>query len=209
MPTSIYSYIPIFVQFLRETRPMSLLDVGVGNGKLGFIAREMLDVILCQRYLRRDWTIRIDGIEIFADYIQEHQQAIYDEIYIGDALDIIPRLNSYDMIILGDVLEHFEKERAWELFDRCIEHSQGHVILNIPLGDNWHQGEMYGNKHEAHRSAWRWEEFEAFVWKYKIFKNEDTSYGTFLIRKDDYIDFRIQQHCQEAAVPVPNPHGNL
>lgn len=43
MPTRIYDYLPVFVEFLREARPTSLLDVGVGYGKLGFIAREILD----------------------------------------------------------------------------------------------------------------------------------------------------------------------
>jgi 2-polyprenyl-3-methyl-5-hydroxy-6-metoxy-1,4-benzoquinol methylase len=93
-------------------KPSSILDIGLGNGKMGFIARDFLDVMLGEKHRREDWKIKIDGIEIFSDYIQEHQRAIYNEIYLGDALEVIDALGSYDLIILGDVLEHFQKEKA-------------------------------------------------------------------------------------------------
>ena len=90
--------------------PSSLLDIGLGNGKIGFLARDLLDTILGQRYKKEEWEIRIDGVEVFPDYIQEFQKAIYDNIIIGDAFDVIDPLGSYDLIFLGDVLEHFEKK---------------------------------------------------------------------------------------------------
>jgi hypothetical protein len=191
MPTSPYYHIPTFVEFLIETRPKSLLDIGLGNGKLGFIARDLLDVMLGERYCRDDWKIRIDGIEIFEKYIQTHQRFIYDHIYIGNAYDIIPTLEPYDMIFLGDVLEHFGKERAWKFMDRCITLTREHIILNIPLGTEWEQPDIYGNEYERHRSYWSWEEFEPFVWKYKFFDIYPGRYAIFLIRKDDYIQYKI------------------
>ncbi|MDA8138507.1 MAG: hypothetical protein M0036_07605 [Desulfobacteraceae bacterium] len=205
MPTSIYSHIPTFVEFLRETKPSSVLDIGLGNGKLGFIAREMLDIVFGGRHRPEDWKIRIDGIEVFPDYIHEHQKAIYDEIHIGDAFEVLPRLLEYDMIFLGDVLEHFEKHRAWQLLDRCMEHTKHHLILNIPLGDAWEQGTMYGNPHERHRSTWRWSDFEPFVWQYKFFGEDPIAYGTFLIRREDYLHYRIEQHLRGPGWPPPNP----
>jgi hypothetical protein len=66
------------IEFLNQTRPSSLLDIGLGNGKIGFIARDYLDVMLGERHRKEAWQIKIDGIEIFADYIQNHQKSIYE-----------------------------------------------------------------------------------------------------------------------------------
>ena len=84
----------------------------MGNGKLGFIVRDLLDVMHGERYRREEWQVRIDGIEAFPDYVQAHKRAIYDDIHIGDAFDVIDTLGTYDVILLGDVLEHFERSRA-------------------------------------------------------------------------------------------------
>ena len=46
MPTSPYVHIETYVHFLSQTRPNSLLDVGLGNGKMGFIARDLLDTMI-------------------------------------------------------------------------------------------------------------------------------------------------------------------
>ena len=129
MPTSPYSHLSTVVEYLLAARPSSILDIGLGNGKLGFIARDLLDVMFGERYRKEDWRIQIDGIEVFANYIQDHQKAIYDEIYIGDAFDVIDTLGTYDMIVLGDVLEHFEKPKARRLLDKCAAHANDHLII--------------------------------------------------------------------------------
>tara|TARA_Y100000294_G_scaffold174181_1_gene191765 strand:+ start:174 stop:998 length:825 start_codon:yes stop_codon:yes gene_type:complete len=194
MPTSTFSHIPTFCYFLQKTKPESFLDVGLGNGKMGFIARDCLDVMHGGRYRKKDWEVKIDGIEIFRDYIQAHQKTIYDNIYIGDALEVIDNLAHYDLIYIGDVLEHFTKEQAWQMLDKCAEHSNKYIILSIPLGENWTQPEIYGNPHEEHKSFWSFEEFEPFVSQKELldFPNIGT-YGTFLIRCEDYLHYRIRE----------------
>jgi hypothetical protein len=149
--------------------------------------------MLGERYRRDTWKIKIDGIEVFPDYIQGHQKQIYDNIYIGNALDILPRLDSYEMIVVGDVLEHFTKDGAWTLLDLCMTRSANHLILNLPLGDVWEQPEIYNNPFEKHRSVWSWDELSPFVWKYKFFNIYPGTYASFLIRKEDYVLFRYNQ----------------
>jgi len=183
--------------FLDKVRPSSILDVGVGNGKMGFIARDLLDVMLGERHRKEDWRIRIDGIEVFPDYIQGHQRAIYDNIYIGDAFEVIDRLGKYDLIIIGDVLEHFEKEKAWEFADKCAAHCNNFMIFNIPLGERWTQGEIYGNPHERHLSFWSYEEFEPFVEEKDLFSFPGIGlYGCLLINKNDYIHHRLRYKAE-------------
>ena len=172
MPTSPYAHLYPIVEFLNATRPASVLDIGLGNGKIGFIARDLLDVMLGERgkFKKEDWKTKIDGIEIFPDYIQDHQKAIYDEIYIGNAFDVIDTLPNYDIIVLGDVLEHFEKNQAYQFLDKCIAHSNKHLIVCIPLGEKWTQEATYGNPYERHLSFWSFEEFSPFICKNTIFR---------------------------------------
>ncbi len=194
MPTSTYSHIPAVVRFLQKVLPSSILDIGIGNGKMGFIARDFLDVMLGERYSRKDWKILIDGIEVFSDYIQEHQRAIYNNIYIGDALDVIDKCNKYDLIILGDVLEHLQKEKAWQFLDKCIDHCSNSIILNIPLGERWTQPEIYGNPYERHLSFWSYEEFEPFVTDKELYEFKGIGYyGCLLIKREDYIHHNIRK----------------
>jgi len=193
MPTSPYAHIYTFVRYLDLIRPSSLLDIGLGNGRIGFIARDLLDVMLGERYKKSDRQVKIDGIEVFPDYIQKHQKEIYDDIYIGDAYQVIDQLGHYDVIVLGDVLEHFEKKRAYSFLDKCFEHADKYVIIFIPLGEKWVQPEIYGNPHEKHQSFWSQEEFEPMVCAYEYFNYSPGRYGAFLIKKEDYIDYRIGQ----------------
>ncbi len=198
MPTSTYSHIPTVILYLQKIMPSSILDVGCGNGKMGFIARDFLDVMLGQRYKSEEWKVLIDGIEIFPDYIQDHQKSIYDNIYIGDAFEIIDSLKKYDLIILGDVLEHFEKQRAWEFLDKCAEHSNTYIILNIPLGEKWTQEAIYGNPYERHLSFWNYQDFEPFVTEKDLFPFPSLGeYGCLLIRKDDYLHCNIRRRADE------------
>jgi hypothetical protein len=192
MPTSPYGHIHCLVNFLSLIRPSSILDIGLGNGKVGWVARDFLDVMLGERYRREDWQVQIDGIEVFEDYIQDHQRSIYDQIYIGDAFDVIDSLGMYDLIVMADVLEHFEKEKAWQFFDKCITHSNCHIIICIPLSEGWKQPAIYGNPHERHLSFWDPAEFEPFVHAWEYFTYSPGRYGAYLIKKENYIDFRVE-----------------
>lgn len=202
MPTSPYCHIQTFVNYLIDIRPNAILDIGLGNGKLGFIARDLLDVMLGERYRKEQRQVRIDGIEVFEDYIQNLQREIYDEIYIGDAFEKIDQLGRYEMIFIGDVLEHFEKPKGWEFLDRCIQHTSAHLIINIPLGTEWEQEEIYNNPYERHRSVWTWHDFEPFTYQYKFFDIHPGRYATLLIRRDDYIDFKISRLKASSTVTV-------
>jgi SAM-dependent methyltransferase len=192
MPTSPFAHLYTLVSFLDALRPKSILDVGLGNGKLGFIARDLLDVMCGEQYHRSRWRLKLDGIEVFEDYIQEHQRAIYDEIYIGDAFDVIDRIGNYDMIILGDVLEHFDKEKGTAFMEKCIRHTNEAVSLFIPLGDGWSQPAIYGNPYETHRSSWHLDELKPLSSKHQIYQYQQGRYGAFLIPKQHYIDRRIK-----------------
>jgi hypothetical protein len=207
MPTSPYAHLYTLVTFLDTVRPASVLDIGLGNGKLGFIARDYLDVMIGERYHKSQWQLQLDGIEVFGDYIQEHQRAIYNDIFIGDAFDVIDGLGRYDMILMGDVLEHFGKHKGMAFLDKCFRHTHSTIALFIPLGDGWTQGAIYGNPHEAHQSAWQTDEILPLSSQHQLFEYGPGQYGAFLIHKEHYIDQRIEALKNDAC--CNGNHGRL
>ena len=61
----------------------------------------------------------IDGIEACPEYITPHHKLIYNNIYIGDALNIIHTIKqNYDLILLIDIFEHF----SYEYFPQFIHY---------------------------------------------------------------------------------------
>jgi hypothetical protein len=209
MPTSPYAHIYCLVEFLNKMRPASLLDIGVGNGKLGFIARDLLDVMLGERYKREDWQLKLDGIEAFGEYIQDHQRAIYNSIIIGDAFEKIDDLESYDMVLLGDVLEHFDKEKGWQFLDKCFAHTEQAVALFIPLGKGWTQPAIYNNPYERHRSSWFQDDFTPMCCEHEIYHYQVGPYGAFLIKKNQYITQRLESLKKTPYFPETHedPYG--
>ena len=201
MPTNPYAHLYSLVTYLDAVRPASILDVGLGNGKLGFIARDYLDVMIGERYHKKQWQLHLDGIEVCGDYIQDHQRAIYNDIFIGDAFDVIDGLGQYDMIIMGDVLEHFDKPKGLAFIDKCFGHAHKAIALFIPLGNGWSQGAIYGNPHEAHLSAWQIDELLPACIHHELFEYGPGQYGAFLIDKGRYIDLRIEALKNQS---VPN-----
>lgn len=161
MPTSHHSYISRVIEEVRKQKPTSILDIGVGFGKWGHLFREYLDVMK-GRVFKKDWQLKLEGVEIFKPYIMGHQKYIYDKIHIGDIVDIIDNLGSYDLIFGSDFLEHLPKEKGLELLPKLRAHTDK-LILVVPTGTAWlnSQGEMYGNKFEAHVSAWEKSELSA------------------------------------------------
>jgi FKBP-type peptidyl-prolyl cis-trans isomerase 2 len=128
---------------------MSVLDIGIGFGKFGFLAREYTDVRLGRYFNPKT---RIDGIEIFEKYITQLQQEIYDNIYIGNVIDILPTLGNYDMMICSDVLEHLNEKDGLFLLNLIKEKSKFAMIVT-PVRV-LQQEALYNNKYEKHLSVW-------------------------------------------------------
>jgi SAM-dependent methyltransferase len=159
MPTSHFNQISPIVEIMFRLRPTSVLDVGVGYGKYGILAREYLEFGVDYKPFE-ERRIRIDGIEAFPEYIADGQRFFYDDIHIGNVLEILPGLPMYDLILLVDVLEHFTREEGIRLLTLCSQKAK-HVIVSTPL-DIGVQGAVFGNEFERHRYQWKKNDMRAF-----------------------------------------------
>ena len=165
MPVSPYHYLNETCALMVREFPTSILDVGVGHGKWGFLARDVLEGFVGTRYFKKDWQIRVEGIEIFGDYRNPVWDYAYDRIYVGDACDIVPRLDAYDLIVAMEVIEHLDKQVGARLARELVARAVRGVVLAFPDAtspDALHKDESFGNPHERHRSLWSPEDFREF-----------------------------------------------
>lgn len=130
--------------WVRYMQPRTVLDIGTGAGFYSRIVRAEAP------------GVAVDGVEIFAPYRNTFSlDARYDNLIIGDARDSklkLPR-GSYDLVIMGDVLEHMTAHEAEDVWCRMLALSTRACILSIPVIE-YPQGPVLGNEHEAHISTW-------------------------------------------------------
>lgn len=175
MSTSNWQNISYNIDLVKRINPKTILDIGIGFGRWGILFREFLEVWGDNNF-SGEWNRLIDGIEIFPGYIKPYHNFFYDNIYLVNAIDYLRETDrKYDLINCGDVIEHFEKNEALELIDLCLSKSK-FLIINIPIGNNWHQEAVNNNEYERHRSVWKNSEFK--------------KYNNFLIKKFKDIELR-------------------
>jgi len=121
MPTSHLHQLSHIVEAIDVLNPRTMLDVGVGFGKYGVLAREFLE-LRDGRSRYDDWQRRIDGIEVFEGYLTPLHRFVYDEIHIGNAIDVLPTLPAvYVLAWLVDGLEHFSKSDGDMVLRQCLQ----------------------------------------------------------------------------------------
>lgn len=152
MPSSRPATIPAVLELVMEWNPQSILDVGSGFGKWGVLFREYLDG---WQGSMRERKHRIDACEIHEDYTQATAQLYahaYDKVYFSDVRRLAT-LGEYDLVFLGDVLEHLPKEDG----QKVLAATKAYLVAT-PLKPSA-QGEVAGNPSEAHVSVWTPEDF--------------------------------------------------
>jgi hypothetical protein len=162
MPSSRCNHIPIVLGIVQQLAPRSILDVGVGFGKWGHLFREYTDIRLSEleplRYQREHWQVRIDGIEGHAPYLTPMHQYLYNQIHVGDMREKIHEVGTYDLIFLGDVLEHVTHSDGEFLLQACMQHAEKAVVVTTPSVATPQAG-VCANPLEMHRCVWRADEF--------------------------------------------------
>ena len=178
MPLSLPYNIHQISETVWRHKPKSIVDVGCGFGKYGVIFREYLDVMEC-RLKKKDWQYRIDAVEVFKDYITPIHQHVYNNIYIGDITKGYPWPADvqYEMMFLGDVIEHFTLADAITVIDNF---KGKWILISTPIAKcasincNDKFVRRLGNKHEQHVYEWLEEDFHSLKnWAVKWMRGTD------------------------------------
>ena len=120
--------------FLVESMPPDtrVLDVGPGNGTYSDLLRENFQ--------------NIDACEIHAPYIRRYKlEEKYGKVYNMSVVDF-QDFDNYDLVILGDVLEHLTVDDAKAVLSRCANVKQ--VLVAVPFESP--QGAFWGVEAERH-----------------------------------------------------------
>src|ERR1044071_9513660 len=165
MPSSRPNTIPTVINLVRQLNPRSILDVGVGFGKWGHLFREYTDIQQAEgdpkRYQRRNWRVRIDGIEGHAAYLSPMHRFLYNDIHVGNASFLINRIRRYDLCFMADIIEHLPKGAGTRLLRQAIDRANKAVIVSTPKYETG-QAALCGNELERHRSLWSAGDFSRF-----------------------------------------------
>jgi len=148
MPSSEPWRLSAIAEFIKRMQPGSVLDIGAGFGKWGVLVREYTDIYK-RRYDKTKWQVRIDGIEIFGAY-ESVPWGVYDNVYVGNAVEILPSLGNYDLIISVEVLEHIKRENGLRMLANIKAKSKRFLVSY----SNTTHLPMMGNQAEAHISKW-------------------------------------------------------
>lgn len=163
MPTSWYfPTVPILDRVAR-LQPTSVLDVGIGLGKWGFLLREMLDFSQA-RFQRQDWKTRIDGCDVHR-YDSPIHDWVYDAITWGNVLEEKDMASGYDLVLLVDVIEHIDKNDGVEILRHLVATNKN-VIVSTPV--EFFTQHIDENPHEDHVSHWERRDFSGYVYDYEI-----------------------------------------
>ncbi|CAN5877124.1 hypothetical protein BH23THE1_BH23THE1_33010 [soil metagenome] len=183
MPSSQYYQIPKIIEMLISINPHSVIDIGSGFGKFGVLCREYLD--LRDGRQKYEFKRRIDCVEVFHDYISPLHNYVYNKTYNDNILDIVSKLKlRYDLVLLIDVLEHFEKNDGKELLKTLLKNNEG-IIISTPKKPS-PQKDAFGNIYETHRSVWSKRDLKRFGESHFI--KDDISWICYISSKPNLID---------------------
>jgi hypothetical protein len=157
MANSSYIDTVFIMDTIYRLSPASVLDVGAGIGRWGFLCRCHIGVGESLQQCPEQ-PLRIDAVEAFEPNIGLIYKAVYDKTHAGDALEVLPRLGSYDVVICSHMIEHMTKDDGLRLLDAMLARANKALILALPLNDR-PRAELRGNPFEAHQSTWTKNDF--------------------------------------------------
>lgn len=160
MPTSHYKNVAPVMSILDKVPNItSILDIGCGFGKYGFLFREHLD-IRKRRYDKSNWKIRIDAVEIWPEYITSLHRYIYSCIFICDIITAAKLCNDYDLVLLIDVLEHMNKKKGKRALSILTEKVKRAIVISIPETFKPGACSSWPNPNEEHRCLWTYDDLK-------------------------------------------------
>ena len=150
------------VGFAQQLQPGSVLDVGTGMGQYGFLLRMNLEHVnlfeidgaSARQRPRSQWGLRIDGIEGYATYLTPVHEYVYDQVFVGNALDILPTMadGAYELVLAIDILEHLTPEQGRFFLAQCLRIASRAALVSTPK--IFVSQEVAANPLENHRSVW-------------------------------------------------------
>jgi hypothetical protein len=159
LPTSNLAIWPDILLTIDQVPHRRVLDVGPGHGKAAVLMREYLTPP----------PETIDAVEAWEPYSGLFDlECLYDRVYIGDVtadtweldggvLNAHAALGRYDLVLMGDVIEHIALDGAMDLLRRI----PGRVVICTPVDYFDNDPTHRHPPTEAHISHWTSAEWDS------------------------------------------------
>jgi len=147
MPYSANTLDALTQGLIQILNPQSILDIGAGAGKYGHMVRGILP------------NSHLTAVEMDEEYVAEFSlRNLYNEVIVADATTLIenPRVR-YDLVVIGDCIEHIRKSAALDLLEFLVYRSR-YILIVYPY--KFIQDDIDGHMQEAHISVWGPSDFE-------------------------------------------------
>lgn len=134
---------------VRLLNGKSMLDVGCGKGKWGFLAR------VNAQFLVKNAPKEIVGCDIFLPYLREcnNLAKVYDRLVLCDARFLPFRRKVFDIVLLAEVLEHLSKEDGEKALIESERVAEKRIIVTTPQYP-LSQTVLNGNVYQTHISRY-------------------------------------------------------
>lgn len=160
MPTSNLAVWPDILLAINQVPHQSILDVGPGHGKASILLREYLS----------ETPAVIEAIEAWQPYITRFGlERLYHRVFCGDVTaatwttgpdeykwDAAEMLRRYDVVLMGDVIEHIPTDKAMALLGRI----PGRVVICTPVdffNNDPHGVHPHTEQHVSHWTEREWD----------------------------------------------------
>jgi len=151
--------------YLPKEKPLKGLDVGCGSGELAYLVQQKCP------------NVQIQGVDII---IRENISTIKIDKF--DGLKIPFENNSFDFVILVDVLHHTEKQI--ELMNECVRLAKEFIIIKDHIYNNWYDRTWLGFRdYIGNRPA-----KVPLPYKYLSEKDWDILYKKINVSPDSYLE---------------------
>jgi len=150
MPVSYHEPYEVYKQWVKDHRPKSIWDIGMGYGNIGEMAKHIVP------------NIELNGVDVFMPYLVDsnsHAKS-YKRIIVADVRDLIGKLWPVDMVLAFDVIEHLPKEDGKTVLNYLRSIAKMGLLVSLPIID-YPQEPIYGNEYERHLAQWKVPEMEA------------------------------------------------
>lgn len=151
MPYSSFIFDNAIAEIVKLVRPKTFLDLGAGAGKYGSMVKEI------------NPSIETIAVEIEKDYVEKFNlRSIYNQVWNISVADIVqPKYfdSIFDIVMVGDILEHLKKSEGIDLLNFLIYRCRW-VIVEFP--HRYMQHSVNGYTSEAHISIWTENDFLSF-----------------------------------------------
>jgi cyclopropane fatty-acyl-phospholipid synthase-like methyltransferase len=137
MPVSNPETKPWIAKQLLALKPRTVLDVGAGKGLYLNLVYDVLG----------KHNVHVTGVEVWEEYVNFFMLEMrYDKLVKADVRDM--QEFNYDLVILGDVLEHMSKDDALALWTKISKQAK-YAVIAIPVVHH-PQDAVNGNPFEVH-----------------------------------------------------------